>query len=1413
MRQLIHAIKGNNIAALASLVENIENEVNANTSSRTTTTISASVVAIANANAILYSSAPLVTFDAEGRSLLALAILSLAPVNVDAVRILLTAFANLPKSKRSSLPVDINAVDAESGYSPMHLSLHSGFLRVALVILQLCPDVDLSIRCKDGNTCFDLLDFSIDRPSVSTIQETFTKKKSEDDDTDDGKSDKGDSKTDVKFSTSVWTWGSNSNFQLGHSNENNRAFPERVDIATHSNIKSLISFNSLENHNIKISAVGLSKYHSVIVTDTHLYSFGFGSGGRLGLGHEDAALLPSLVRGLPKVNCVSVGPDHSVAVSEKGEVFTWGSNKWGQLGYVTDLVGDIYRPSFRPNEVTGNLKKEKIIGVAAAKYHTVAFSVDGLLFTWGWNIGQLGYNQIANSSQLQQTPRKVTSLPYGVIVQVSATNNATAILMSRGEIYVFANYEIKRVVIQNAIKIVSGNHQFVAITKEGDVYMWSPPVEIEEFKASWQQINFPQTKPKRIWEARRAFLVARDVAVGIDSTVIIATDCGHVYSGTRRKEVKIKESRNGKDAIYFKFRQLPHLHNVKLVSASISGAFAAVRFDQLPDPVVVSSSTLRENFRKTLPPQNNEETEGDSFYDVKLSAAFDGIEYIFKAHRIILCARSPFFNRMLEKVSTSFSKSKHFENEAISIDVIDSVETANRPVFIVRLNSNFSPNALSSALELIYSGSFSRNWEHLPKSNIGNLLNNSAVKIPTSTARQINPYVKNQTDFYAIVRLFELDQISALSGTSLARFQTSFEPCLSDPFMRSISDIVLELEDEGQLLCHQVILAARSPFFEAMLSGESQWMLRREKNLVSGSVVAVDLSHISKEVMEIVINWIYTDAEIDIVVKNLQRPTLSEYMGILIDILSAANELLLGRLKEQISRVLCELMALTNVVELLEVADIYDAGQLKKSCLEFLCWNLSTFLESRTLESVPENLIIDIENALQEMQRKKFPYLRGLDGFYAKTRAIVNQIMTDEKNFRNSVVAREDRAKALAEIAKSRAALNAERIRFRAAKKLEPVSTPLTIRGENTAPTKNSDERIWKYDECLDDSLLKKSDTPITPNFAWKNSAKNTTDATVIPKPSLTDIMRIESTKSTTSTGELKLAKKVSTLPVDKNTQNITSSPSSSISQIQSSSPAKKMTPPAITAAAPIFSPTLSPSVPPVISASTVVTNIQIKTSSKKSQKERKRESGVLPATPTASITKMIMPVKSSSPWNIPQQLSGSQSQNWTENPVSTVDFWGASTSPTPNNGSVSKCGSFKKELSITSRNSKNLTNQHTGTSPVGKIITNSSSSPSAVSILPRPSLADILQEEMNRQKNEQNLRETIKKTTFAEIQQQELERKELKELYGVDMVLRNGEWELERIRADSPNGQLLKNGSVRYNKDKRKGKKGLTTE
>jgi inhibitor of Bruton tyrosine kinase len=118
----------------------------------------------------------------------------------------------------------------------------------------------------------------------------------------------------------------------------------------------------------------------------HLYAFGLGRGGRLGTGHETPCPTPTRIRGALQgrvVVGVAAAENHSLCVTQCGNVYAWGSNRFGQVGIAamtaTGAGGSgVSASSMRlvPRRVD-DLKQVHCVAVAAGEKHSVALSNQG----------------------------------------------------------------------------------------------------------------------------------------------------------------------------------------------------------------------------------------------------------------------------------------------------------------------------------------------------------------------------------------------------------------------------------------------------------------------------------------------------------------------------------------------------------------------------------------------------------------------------------------------------------------------------------------------------------------------------------------------------------------------------------------------------------------------------------------------------------------------------------------------------------------------------------------------------------------------------------------------------------------------------------------------------------------------------
>ncbi|NWV30073.1 HERC4 ligase, partial [Origma solitaria] len=212
----------------------------------------------------------------------------------------------------------------------------------------------------------------------------------------------------------VYTCGCNDLGQLGH--EKARKRPEHV--------------GALDAQNIV--AVSCGEAHTLALNDKgQVYAWGLATDGQLGLpGTEECIRVPRNIKSLSEIQIVQVacGYYHSLALSKGSEVFSWGQNKYGQLG-----LGYEYKKQTSP-QVIKSLLGIPFAQIAAGGAHSFVLTLSGAIFGWGRNkFGQLGLNDDND----RYVPTLLKSLRSQKVVHICCGEDHTAALTKEGGVFTF----------------------------------------------------------------------------------------------------------------------------------------------------------------------------------------------------------------------------------------------------------------------------------------------------------------------------------------------------------------------------------------------------------------------------------------------------------------------------------------------------------------------------------------------------------------------------------------------------------------------------------------------------------------------------------------------------------------------------------------------------------------------------------------------------------------------------------------------------------------------------------------------------------------------------------------------------------------------------------------------------------------
>ena len=198
----------------------------------------------------------------------------------------------------------------------------------------------------------------------------------------------------VKTDGTLWAWGNNTNGQLGTSNTTQYSSP--VQVGTLTNWLKIYTGESSSGQ----STLAIKR-------DGTLWAWGLNTSGQLGTGTTTTISSPVQIGTRKDWLSVAVGLTHSVYLDIPGYIYTAGQNTLGQLGYFTDFTSASNFSS--PIQLGYWTQWEKIANSIFNLDSNYAIKTDGTLWVWGQNNqGQLGDNTVS----IKSSPVQVGSYDY-----------------------------------------------------------------------------------------------------------------------------------------------------------------------------------------------------------------------------------------------------------------------------------------------------------------------------------------------------------------------------------------------------------------------------------------------------------------------------------------------------------------------------------------------------------------------------------------------------------------------------------------------------------------------------------------------------------------------------------------------------------------------------------------------------------------------------------------------------------------------------------------------------------------------------------------------------------------------------------------------------------------------------------------
>jgi alpha-tubulin suppressor-like RCC1 family protein len=250
-------------------------------------------------------------------------------------------------------------------------------------------------------------------------------------------------------------------------------------------------------------------YNVLIVTkNDKTYAFGINTNNQLGFGHNRVVNEIQIVKELCDQQIIDFanGLNHCIARNSSGKVYCWGYYNWRYLGIGLE-DNDYHKPI-----INKYLNNEFVIDISCGAQHSLMLTNCGEVYAWGVNyFGQIGNG--CNSDQL--IPIKVKSFNNERIVMISCGWNHSMALTECGHVYSWGRNSFGQLGIGNTVdsnepkfvevidenkcnvfieKISCGSEHSLLLSSDGYIYAFGR----NEFGELGNQIEENELSPHRI---------------------------------------------------------------------------------------------------------------------------------------------------------------------------------------------------------------------------------------------------------------------------------------------------------------------------------------------------------------------------------------------------------------------------------------------------------------------------------------------------------------------------------------------------------------------------------------------------------------------------------------------------------------------------------------------------------------------------------------------------------------------------------------------------------------------------------------------------------------------------------------------------------------------------------------------------
>ncbi|KAK6176559.1 hypothetical protein SNE40_014821 [Patella caerulea] len=199
-----------------------------------------------------------------------------------------------------------------------------------------------------------------------------------------------------------------------------------------------------------VVAIECGQYHTLaLLENTNVYSWGWGVHGQLGHNDPEDQLVPKNIKSLCGKDIIRIGAGycHSLFLSANGDIYTSGCAYFGQLG-----IGDNIKRT-KPVVIEGI--PEGVIAISTKYFHSVAITANNHVYSWGCHPYSLRFSAHSMKRSRQHGQPMIDPIQgflNPVLVDTSFVNG-------------------------KLIQVACGSFHNVALTTDGDVYVWGRNVD------------------------------------------------------------------------------------------------------------------------------------------------------------------------------------------------------------------------------------------------------------------------------------------------------------------------------------------------------------------------------------------------------------------------------------------------------------------------------------------------------------------------------------------------------------------------------------------------------------------------------------------------------------------------------------------------------------------------------------------------------------------------------------------------------------------------------------------------------------------------------------------------------------------------------------------------------------------------